>query len=201
MTFEPQAVFFITSPETLKVLADERHIQLLQLMGERGYTIKELSNMLSIPATKLHYHVHLMEEHGLIVVTDDSSEVLEKTYRAVAKRYLLDESMTPLESTAPARELMLNAIDTAKAELHQNTDAILRQDPQGKRAEFAKGKLLLTKSQARELAQELNALWERYEHYSHADYPDQDAYTLLIAFFETSHVMPPNPPPEPIDTE
>ena len=54
---------------TLKLMADPLRAKLLGLFAVPA-TIQELAAQLNVPVTRLYYHVHLLEEHGLIQVVD-----------------------------------------------------------------------------------------------------------------------------------
>ncbi|MCI0714261.1 MAG: helix-turn-helix domain-containing protein [Chloroflexi bacterium] len=186
MSFEPEDKFFITDVETLKVLADERRLQLLEILGHKSATVKELAQELDIPTNKLYYHIRLMEEHGIIQVVDTNigpTQIVEKTYRASARRFMLDESLSPLESLDATLALIFKAIDSVKEELRENAAILAEEDPESKRGAFGKGKLYLTNAKAEQVARELGELWDRYG--SEPDNPEAQQYTLMFTFIPT----------------
>ena len=63
---QPDDKFVINSLETLKVMADPNRLKILEEMIEGPRTVKQLASALETTATKLYYHINLLEEHGLI---------------------------------------------------------------------------------------------------------------------------------------
>lgn len=78
----------IDNLETLKVIADQRRKLILEHFDNPS-TVKEVAQKLGTSPSKLYYHVNLLEEHGLLVVTDTRivSGIIEKQYQTAAKRF------------------------------------------------------------------------------------------------------------------
>jgi len=97
----PHAEMTITDLDTLKVMADPLRLHIRELMLQPG-TVKQVAAELDIPATKLYYHVNLLEKHGLIAVVGSRlvSGIVEKQYQVTAYRlrvapHLLSQTGTP----------------------------------------------------------------------------------------------------------
>src|SRR4051812_17141092 len=90
--FEPEALHMIADLETLRVIADPVRVQILEASVMEPRTVKQIARLLGIPATKLYYHINMMEEHGLlrVVGTRLVSGILEKQYRATAMSFSFD---------------------------------------------------------------------------------------------------------------
>lgn len=186
MSFQPRDIFYIQDVETLKVLADARRIQILEITGEGEKTAKEIANQMQMATSKLYYHLKMMEEHDIITVVEERvgpTQIIEKVYQATAHRYMIAEDLQPLEHTEASLNLAFQAIDKVKLELQYNAEALLQPDIDETRAEFGMGKLHLTREEAAELAQELQAIWDRFRFDKVR--PNTDVYTLLLAFFPT----------------
>lgn len=118
--------FVIDSVEALKTIADPLRLQLIRSL-DTPRTVKDLAERLDTPATKLYYHVNLLEKHNMIRVVDTRivSGIIEKHYRVTAKSYHVSKSL--LKSTKESHEQLetiLTAIfDTAKAELRESIRA------------------------------------------------------------------------------
>ena len=56
---------------------------------------RELARTLGEPPTKLYYHVNMLEEHGLLIVTGSQlvSGILEKRYQLVAASIGVDRAL------------------------------------------------------------------------------------------------------------
>jgi DNA-binding transcriptional ArsR family regulator len=96
--FVPAARYDITKLETVRVLADPLRLRLIEAMAtqlEHAWSVKELAKSLGEPPTKLYYHVNMLEEHGLLVVTGSQlvSGILEKRYQLVAASIGIDRSI------------------------------------------------------------------------------------------------------------
>ena len=66
--------FLVDDLEALKVIAHNTRLDILQSL-KRPKTVKEIAKLLKLPATKLYYHVNLMEKHGLIQVVETNSNL------------------------------------------------------------------------------------------------------------------------------
>lgn len=86
--------FVVDDLDVLKVIAHNTRLDILQLL-KRPKTVKQIAKKLKLPATKLYYHVNLMEKHGLIQVVETNivSGILEKKYQVVANNYRVDNSL------------------------------------------------------------------------------------------------------------
>ncbi len=101
--YTPAEEVIISDPDTLKVVADSLRLQILRLM-RRPRTVKEIGASLNIAPTRLYYHINLLEQHGLIGVTETNvvSGIIEKTYQVTARRIRIDEAV--LLGNAPSDE-------------------------------------------------------------------------------------------------
>lgn len=186
MSFQPQDIFYIQDVETLKVMADARRIQILEIAGESEHTAKEIAQRMQMATSKLYYHLKMMEEHGILTVVEERvgpTQIIEKVYRATAHRYMIAEDLQPLEHAEASLNLAFKAIDQIKLEMQYNAEVLLQPDLGANRAEFGMGKLHLTRQEAEELTQELQAIWDRFRH--DKPRPDTEPYSLLLAFFPT----------------
>ena len=84
---EPITELWVQDVDTIKVVADARRLKILELMQEPT-TVKIISTELEIPASKLYYHVNMLEKHNLIQVVDHNidSGIVEKIYQVTARQ-------------------------------------------------------------------------------------------------------------------
>lgn len=97
----PAETLQIDDLETLKVVADPRRKQLIDLLRQDAATVKELAATLHVSPKSLYYHVNLLQKHGLIRVVDTRlvSGITEKRYRTTAYLFLFNElGITPTAS-------------------------------------------------------------------------------------------------------
>src|SRR2546422_11767850 len=74
----------LNTVERLKAVADPTRIRLILELLDRNSTVKELAEALGVPATRLYYHVKILERHGLIQVANRrmGAGIAERTDRA-----------------------------------------------------------------------------------------------------------------------
>ena len=163
-------VLVVSDLDMLRLVSDPFRVQILELIREEPRTVKELAASLNIPATRLYYHMKLLEEHGLIRVdsTRIVSGIVEKRYEVTASRLSVDRSLlSPGEETESGLETHLAfVLDESKTEIRRAYRAGLI-DPSSH--SIAEGGLVLgrvwlhlTQDQADELDQRLSAIIEEY---------------------------------------
>src|SRR5689334_4837111 len=88
----------------MRALADPLRIRIGLLLIDEAHTVKELAAALDVPATRLYYHVRILEEHGLIEVVERRmvSGIEERRYRAVVELWQ--------EGTLSAQEVMHSGV-------------------------------------------------------------------------------------------
>jgi DNA-binding transcriptional ArsR family regulator len=92
--------YVIDDLEILKVVSDPLRVRIIELVGLANRagqlpTVKHLADQLDIPATKLYYHVKLLEKHGIIRVaqTQVVSGIIEKHYQVRAYRISIEKQL------------------------------------------------------------------------------------------------------------
>src|SRR5579872_2555332 len=90
---DPAETLEIDDLETLKVVADPRRKQLIDLLRQDAATVKELAAVMRVSPKSLYYHINLLQKHGLIRVVDTRlvSGITEKRYRAMAYLFLFKD--------------------------------------------------------------------------------------------------------------
>jgi DNA-binding transcriptional ArsR family regulator len=206
--FKPAAEHRISRLDTVRVLADPLRLRLLEAMASRldePWTVKELARALGEPPTKLYYHVNLLEEHGILVVTGSRlvSGIVEKRYQLVAANisvdqgvlstgeHGVDEALHSVLSTifGGAGEDIQRSIHAGVASLHRESD-----DPAREPVILSKGIDRLTPERAAELRERLKALIAEF-----GETPGQDSsekrhqplYGLVVAFYPMADVPSP----------
>ena len=123
--------FVVDDLELLKVIAHSTRLDILQSL-KHSKTVKEIAQLLKLPATKLYYHVNLMEKHGLIQVVETNivSGIVEKKYQVVARNYRIDNQLLA-DQTAVSQNLdrVLGAIfDVTRSQI-QRTVQLTQANP------------------------------------------------------------------------
>ena len=193
--------------ETLKILSDPLRLQILEQIrvvndNGRAVAVKQLAEALSIPATKLYYHINLLEKHGLIQVVETQlvSGILEKRYQVRARRFRAQLDLVGDEAGTEEEKLDL-LLTSLSAVLDKTLDSLSksyrhllgsRSREQAERAlemseiDIQHTTLALDDEQAREFRQQLHALVESRL----ADQPSSSAnkYKLTVVFHPAYHL-------------
>ena len=84
----------------LKTLSDPFKNQVLTLLIESSYTGQQLSKILEVPRSKVHYALTELESNELIhiVKKEEKNGIIQKFYKAVAKSFYPDEKLIPQAS-------------------------------------------------------------------------------------------------------
>ena len=152
--------FLVDEIELLKVIAHSTRLDILQSL-KHPKTVKEIARLLKLPATKLYYHVNLMEKHGLIQVVETNvvSGIVEKKYQVVARNYRIDDQLLADQSANTENMYrMINAmLDATRSEI-QRTMRITQQNPfDASRGILWRTTMRLTPEQYEELYGRFNA--------------------------------------------
>src|SRR5689334_5448431 len=120
--FEPEQVMTIDDLETLKVAADPTRLRILEVLAEKPLTVKQVARKLDTTPTKLYYHVNLLEQHGLIMVTSSRivSGIIEKQYRTRAHSLRVSRELLALRDnqTDEGVDSLLSAVfDATRADV------------------------------------------------------------------------------------
>ena len=219
MTKKPQMneLYVINDLESLKVISDPFRMDILRLIGEanvRGNfsTVKEISEALDLPPTKLYYHINLLEKHGLILVGDTKvvSGIIEKKYQVAGENFTVDqEILATAEGTEDEKlEALLASFRSILDGTYQDVKKSLTKAFQKKKAnkeedtkigerssmQSTKSDFYLTPKQAEILRQELKALEKKYNELSSQNFAEErkpQTYMLSIVFAPLYHKNPP----------
>lgn len=184
MSIEIPARRIVQDTATLKAMADPLRMAALELMmvqPERFWTAKELAERLAIQATKLYYHLNLLERHGLIVVRDTRivNGIIEKHYGAGQRRVTFQRGGAE-EPADGVREGIIVLFDKVRDDI----DAGLR-DGSIKPTRQPTGLLVshaLAALPAERVAEFRTQLLKLIEQFRGLDTTDGAQYQLLVAF-------------------
>lgn len=202
--FVPLPELLIEDLETLKVMADPLRLRLRELMG-KPCTVKQIARLLDIPATKLYYHVNLLEKHGLIVVVDAKvvSGIIEKHYQVAARSLRVAAHLlsSPLDSQESLNISINTVFEDARNNLFESIRAgvvdLSESAPDHVGAKIASLRLRLNDTEARDLFGQLETLLNSFTQASHvhqaADATDTHVYKLFVTAFPSSRA---DQPPE-----
>lgn len=181
--------FLVDDLELLKVIAHNTRLDILQSL-KRPKTVKEVAKLLKLPATKLYYHVNLMEKHGLIQVVETNivSGILEKKYQVVAHNYRIDNRLlTDQPAASQELEQMLNTIfDITRTEIRRTVQHT-NQNPFADDQDIGilwRASFRLTPAQHKEFHGRIQSLLQEIAQYSQDDVAENDTvYGLTLAYY------------------
>jgi hypothetical protein len=161
-----------------------------------------MAKQLSLPQTKLYYHMGLLEEHGLIRVTGTRlvSGIVEKQYQATAYKLTVDRAlfwMTPAETEDyQGLEVFLSAVlDYTHSDIMRSVRAGLviptRGAPPEQSLDVGRCWFRLTPEQVQSFQQRLEDLCMEYGALSqNAPAAGMQFYEFLQAFYPTLEHSP-----------
>ncbi|MEM8533001.1 MAG: winged helix-turn-helix domain-containing protein [Chloroflexota bacterium] len=173
--------------ETIKVFADERRLQIVQLMQQPA-TVKDIATALQIPASKLYYHVNMLHEHGLIRVVQHNIEsgIVEKVYQVTARQFKLQNPMLMGDAIPGAAKdtLFSSMLDETRTTLGRALRDGIQDNQTPPRYPFVTKKALrLNEAQLTTFHQKLAALIQETTALAEANADTSDtAYELTVVF-------------------
>ena len=197
--FTPAPELKIADLDTLRVLADPQRFRLIEAMATRpreAWTVKELARTVGAAPTKLYYHMNLLEEHGLIVVTGSRlvSGILEKRYQVAADQLSVDRAL--FETGDPAANetlytVLSTILDTTQTDIRGAVKAGIASlhheegDPDREPIFLSKGFARLSRARAVEFRARLKELYAEFEDPSSGagGATDRHPYSLVVAFY------------------
>jgi DNA-binding transcriptional ArsR family regulator len=175
-------------PRSLKVLSDPTRSLIVYAVVEQPKTAKQLAEEFGVPVTRLYHHLKQLEKHGFVVVESTRwvSGILEKSYRAAAREFLLDRSALAADSGG-SEALLAFVFDQSRQEIGRQiaSGAI----DLGKRAPAVdsliayRNLLRLDEHQAARLYQRLYDFWQEYEEVARHAAPDGRFYAFCVALY------------------
>lgn len=188
--------FIIRDVETLKVLADPLRLRIIQSIGDKPHTVKQISRLLGLPPNKLYYHINMLEEHGIIRVVDTRivSGIIEKIYLIRAHYFTpAHDLLSTATDDGSNMRLMLDGIfEETKQSLIASMQAGLveigeHEDEETLKIEksnVSSVRLMMTREQADEFSDRLKALIEEcHSQEKSNDDVDVHPYRMLLVYF------------------
>lgn len=188
-------IFVIRDLETLKVIADPLRTQIMELLAKEPLTVGQVAEKLGLASSRLYYHFNLLEKHGLILVVETHviANIIEKEYRAAARRLDVDPALLNF-STETGQENIFHVvaatIEATREDLIRSLQArsfALEQGEkeQPRRADIDRVISRIPEQTANEFQERLNALIREFEA-ADVEGPGSDelqAYALTVAFY------------------
>lgn len=154
----------ISDVATLKAVAEPQRLNVLLALCDQPLTVKEVAASMGVPATRLYYHVRILERHGLVRVVRRRvvSGIEERTYEATARNWTLADHLWTSEQfrtvgikamhDMAAAELRL-ALEAPTAAVGAPADAVLQ---------IVFTRLYLTPQQCEDVQKRLGAIMDEF---------------------------------------
>ena len=192
----------ITDLETLKVISDPLRVRILERIGlasDSGEltTVKQLSEFLDIPQTKLYYHIKLLEKHNLINVAETRvvSGIIEKHYQIRARRIRADLDISKHTNLDHDEGMALtltsittmfdNAYNNIKKSFQHRLQETEPGDDETATMLSSQAMLQLSPEQAEDFIAKVNELVNEFADINH---PDGLVFGLTIVFNPNYHI-------------
>ncbi len=175
----------------LKAASDPMRIRMGLLLLDDGHTVKELAATLGVPATRLYYHMKILERHGLVEVIERRmvSGIEERRYRAVAEAWAFgpgDPAPSPDEMVAMLRATLSAVQGEMEVVLHDKDDT---DDTDAVVPVFTLTDLVLTRDELEQIHAFIQDINERYASDHRAEPPaDAARYHFLFAGWQRPEV-------------
>lgn len=113
--------------EQVRLLSDPLKLQLIQAFAEGEKTAKQVAAELEQNVTRLYRHVDALHAAGLLEVVRETPKrgTVERTFRAVARRFEADHDLFSDDGTGAAESAIRDALRAGEDEL---VDAIVHHD-------------------------------------------------------------------------
>lgn len=112
------ATFEIDDVATLQTITDPLRMRILYAMCDEPKAVREIAEAFGVPVTRLYYHVHLLEDAGVIAVAETRKvgAMLERRYQAVAESFRPGPALAEAVTRDPeaARQALATILDGAR---------------------------------------------------------------------------------------
>ena len=191
---QPEPTILISDLEALKVFSDPMRNQVMEILAPEPLTINQIADKLGLQASKMYYHINLLEKHGFIRVVETivKGNLIEKRFWLTAYQCKVDHELfnfaTPIGRETTITSLV-NPIETTREDMVRSLQARIYAIEHG--AEEHPREVLvfrelanMTDEQANEFIVRLRALAKEFEtHKSNPSRPETHVRALTVAFY------------------
>ena len=128
--FQPAPLHVIKDLEAAKSITDPLRLQILEVLVQSPMTVNQIAEKLGLSASKLYYHVNLLEKHGFLQVVDTTihGNIIEKHYWVTAYDYQLDKDLFNFNvTTSEGKDNIINmslaTMDTTREDFIRSIEA------------------------------------------------------------------------------
>lgn len=88
-------VHILKSLEEINIVSDPIRLKIILTLGTTPKTAQDLSDALGVSRSKIHYHLKILEENGIVEVVDTEliNGITQKYFLPVAKAFIPDSEI------------------------------------------------------------------------------------------------------------
>jgi DNA-binding transcriptional ArsR family regulator len=188
---QPDEEFVISDLETIHIVSEPLRLQILEILKETPKTVKMVAKELGINQVKLYYHFKMLEEHGLLRITEERmvSHLIEKVYQTRARsiRIATDLLVSEKSVSESSETLLAYVFDKARAKLKKGLqEGWIGSDPTAEpqnRFTALRGSMRLAPDQATQFFGRLEALSEDFFAMQSSPPSGGDWYDFVVAMY------------------
>jgi DNA-binding transcriptional ArsR family regulator len=192
-THEPEPLAVIRDLESLKCIADPLRTQIMEVLNDRAMTVNQIAERLGLAASKLYYHINLLEKHGFVKVAETrvKGNIIEKSYGAAALNFELDKELLQFAAErglSSIHEILVNTLDVTRADLLRSLEAREFNRQQGaqdhpRRAFLNRALRRIPDARAEEFMERLTKLLREFEREPEARSSETPMYAMTVALY------------------
>lgn len=145
-------VYLINDLETLRTIGNPTRMAILELLYQPR-SVTDIARRLGVPRTRLYHHINLLEEKGIIRVTETrkAGPMTERIYEASAKHYRPGPNLlTSGTLQERAQAVVSTVLDTTRADLYRSIlDGVVSLDRRDTQRHLSLGRVVGRISKAR----------------------------------------------------
>ncbi|MCF6410689.1 ArsR/SmtB family transcription factor [Pseudalkalibacillus salsuginis] len=183
-------VLILNTYEQLKSLSDPLRVKILSLLIEEPRSGQQLSQIIDLSRSKIHYHLRDLESNGLVKMVKENKKrnMTQKLYQAVAKSFIPSTDLLPYTSEfGESRRLFtLATLDRAKTRaLAAPESAFLSnsENPEEWSRIATQTELLTTKNQFKSWVAKYQKLMKELNELENPDDPDAEWFYVATVGF------------------
>ncbi|HRQ23806.1 MAG TPA: helix-turn-helix domain-containing protein [Anaerolineales bacterium] len=185
--------FYIADLETLRAISDPLRVQIVELLGGKPLTVKQVAEKLGLAPSKLYYHFGALEKLGLIEVAETRmvANMQEKKYRSTAEIVDVDPSLFQFSKEGdnePINILISSTIDATREDLIRSLQA--RQFQLGQGADETPRRMIVNRivshvseERVAEFQERLVKLIQEFEAEDKTSKSTDQTYALTVALY------------------
>lgn len=162
-----KAVLEFDTLEELDTLMSPLRLRLLSCFRDPA-TVKEAADRMDMQVTRLYRHVNRLVEHGFLSIAEErpTAKTVEKLYQTAGKNIRPSARFLEHYGTDGTAELLQLGFRTVEADVVGAAKIDPSIDPSGDRSTFGFTRLYLDEADLRELVQEVDSLFRRFDMHS-----------------------------------